>query len=136
MDHPSIVRFLGLCRRAGLYGDALKEAFIVQEWCGSNLRSLIEAFQNVGVSGVGPANSTHIAGAAALKHEDAFLLRCVCSACSGDGRWLVGWLVVLVGRSGLACGGVLLGTGSRRMILLAIFFRNCLHFPFATQLTD
>lgn len=41
LDHPSIVRFLGLCRRGG-WRDDVYDAFIVQEWCAGNLRSVID----------------------------------------------------------------------------------------------
>jgi len=43
LDHASVVRFLGLCRRNSAHNATLTEAFIVQEWCGANLRHVIDA---------------------------------------------------------------------------------------------
>ena len=63
------VRFLGLCRRDGLYGQELKEAFIVQEWCAGNLRHVIEVHTN---SAGGAAPTYHNPG-----HDVEFLGRCV-----------------------------------------------------------
>lgn len=45
LDHPSIVRFLGLCRR-GRWDEGSSDAFIVQEWCPGNLRAVIDRIQN------------------------------------------------------------------------------------------
>eukprot|EP00750_Incisomonas_marina_P018835 INCI3153.2.p1 GENE.INCI3153.2~~INCI3153.2.p1 ORF type:complete len:1335 (-),score=150.16 INCI3153.2:1269-5273(-) len=43
LDHPSIVRFLGLWRQGQQNDDRADDAFIVQEWCAGNLRMALDS---------------------------------------------------------------------------------------------
>lgn len=58
LDHPSIVRFLGLCRQRTPH-DVFGRVYIVQEWCSSNLRSVLD---NALKAKKGDANPQHKLG--------------------------------------------------------------------------
>lgn len=59
LDNPSIVRFLGLCRMQ-YTEQSIHDAFIVQEWCPINLRSLINRSCDEFEKRMGSARQQHV----------------------------------------------------------------------------
>jgi serine/threonine protein kinase len=73
LDHKSVVRFLGLCRRPGLYGTQKLEAFIIQEWCESNLRNAINALANHNNDSIENQTSARQTSKGGSSHSASFL---------------------------------------------------------------